>query len=141
MQQQNVNKIIADFRPVTGGGCAFWCINPGLPSPQYLFPRRFVTHRPLGLATAGCFSDIALIALILFSTAPHCRGRAQAVQLNRIQRPNRHNLRCSRKAVLPEAAVGVRAIPARRAVAWCAPFSQLDTMDKLGFLHLAGRYP
>ncbi len=54
--------------------------------------------------------------------------------------PNSRNLTCDLEAVRPETAVGVRAIPVRRAVTRSAILGQLNTMDKLALFHLAGRY-
>ena len=52
----------------------------------------------------------------------------------------RRNLTCGFKAIGPVAAIGVGTISVRRAVTRSAILGQLNTVDKLGLLHLAGSY-
>ena len=66
-------------------------------------------------------------------------GLAKAKRSEKIQRPNSIDLRGDSKAIRPEAAIGIGTIRRHSCVvAGSASFGQLDTVDKLVLLHLAG---
>ncbi len=82
-----------------------------------------------------------LIKPFFFHPTAHAWLQRMRKQLRRMNRINRDEMLSRPKAVLTEAAVGIRTIPARITIAWRAVFSQLDTVDKLDLLSLAGRDP
>lgn len=120
------------------------CILAGKPESGLVampfFRRRFCTHGRANSAPVSVVSDISSNITYARSEPPPISRHSADREPQSVVTAKRRNLTCGFKAIGPEAAIGVGTIAVRRAVTRSAILGQLNTVDKLGLLHLAGSY-